>query len=62
MAVGNTNQAILRIVGITKRFGSIVANDNATMELYRSEVHGLLGKNSSGKTTWPDKVRLRENL
>ncbi|GAY26104.1 ABC transporter ATP-binding protein [Desulfurococcaceae archaeon AG1] len=42
---------ILKAVGITKRFGSIIANDNISIELYKSEIHGLLGENGSGKTT-----------
>jgi simple sugar transport system ATP-binding protein len=44
-------EVVLRVEGITKRFGSIVANDGISLELYRSEVHGLLGENGSGKST-----------
>ncbi len=44
-------KVVLRVEGITKRFGSIVANDGISLELYRSEVHGLLGENGSGKST-----------
>jgi len=44
-------EAVLRVEGITKRFGSIVANNGISLELYRSEVHGLLGENGSGKST-----------
>jgi simple sugar transport system ATP-binding protein len=43
--------AVLRVEGIIKRFGSVVANDGVSLELYRSEIHGLLGENGSGKTT-----------
>jgi len=42
---------VLRVEGITKRFGRVVANDGVSLELYRSEIHGLLGENGSGKST-----------
>ncbi|MEM1611470.1 MAG: ABC transporter ATP-binding protein [Sulfolobales archaeon] len=44
-------EIVLRVEGITKRFGNIIANDGVSLELYRSEVHGLLGENGSGKST-----------
>lgn len=36
---------------ITKRFGSVVANDHIDMILHRGEILSLLGENGSGKTT-----------
>ena len=42
---------VLRMVGITKRFPGVLANDSITFELRAGEVHGLLGENGAGKTT-----------
>jgi ABC-type uncharacterized transport system ATPase subunit len=41
----------VRMVGITKHFPSVLANDHIDLDLHASEVHGLLGENGAGKTT-----------
>ncbi|OSP55996.1 ABC transporter ATP-binding protein [Pseudoruegeria sp. SK021] len=46
-----SSDPILRLDGITKRFGAIVANEDVTIQLGRGEILALLGENGAGKTT-----------
>ena len=49
----NSSSAIplVELRGITKVFPGVMANDQIDLELYRGEVHCLLGENGAGKST-----------
>ena len=44
-------QYAIEMIGITKRFPGIIANDNITLRLKKGEIHALLGENGAGKST-----------
>ena len=41
----------LELRGITKRFGSLTANDHIDLVIQPGEIHALLGENGAGKST-----------
>jgi len=41
----------IRISGVVKTFGAVVANRDASLEVSRGEIHALVGENGAGKST-----------
>jgi putative spermidine/putrescine transport system ATP-binding protein len=46
-----TDQVAVRLEGVEKRFGDVVAVDRVDLEVYRGEFFSVLGPSGSGKTT-----------
>jgi simple sugar transport system ATP-binding protein len=46
-----TNPPLLKMHGITKRFGVVVANDGADFSLQGGEIQAIVGENGAGKST-----------
>jgi general nucleoside transport system ATP-binding protein len=45
------NGMTIAMIGITKRFGGVIANDAIDFRVRTGEIHALLGENGAGKTT-----------
>jgi general nucleoside transport system ATP-binding protein len=46
-----SSSPLLSLLGISKTFRALKANDHVDLSVYRGEVHALLGENGAGKST-----------
>ena len=42
---------LLQTIGLTKRYGDFLANDQIDIEIRPQQIHALLGENGAGKST-----------
>jgi simple sugar transport system ATP-binding protein len=47
----SANVPAIRIAGVVKTFGAVVANRDASLEVQQGEIHALVGENGAGKST-----------
>lgn len=50
-AATDSDRAVLRTDGVTKRFGGLTAVDDVDVEVQKGEIVGLIGPNGAGKST-----------
>lgn len=46
-----TREKVIEVKNLVKKFGSFLANDNLSFDVYKGEIFGFLGANGAGKTT-----------
>jgi ABC-2 type transport system ATP-binding protein len=46
-----TQEPVITVKNMVKKFGNFVANDNLNFDVYKGEIFGFLGANGAGKTT-----------
>lgn len=46
-----TNETVISVHNLVKKFGNFIAVDNLNFEVYEGEIFGFLGANGAGKTT-----------
>ncbi|MDE2375825.1 ABC transporter ATP-binding protein [Bradyrhizobium sp.] len=44
-------EPLLRVEGLVRRFGGIVATDHVSLDVAQGELHAIIGPNGAGKTT-----------
>ncbi|MHC4177616.1 MAG: sugar ABC transporter ATP-binding protein [Planctomycetota bacterium] len=51
MTEAPAGEPLLKLQGVTKRFGGVTALDDVDFDLHQREIHALLGENGAGKST-----------
>lgn len=51
-AGGDEDGTVLKVQGLSKRFGSIVTQNDISLEVKRNQLHSFIGPNGAGKTTF----------
>jgi ABC-type sugar transport system ATPase subunit len=50
-SIKRTGDPLIRVSGISKSFGGVQALNGVSLDVYKGEVHGLIGANGAGKST-----------
>lgn len=51
MGIETMGEKVISVQNLVKKFGSFIANDNLSFDVYQGEIFGFLGANGAGKTT-----------
>ena len=51
MTMNSQHTPAIRMTGVVKTFGAVVANRDAFLDVARGEIHALVGENGAGKST-----------
>jgi ABC-2 type transport system ATP-binding protein len=49
--MADMDDRVIVVKNLIKKFGTFIANDNLTFEVFKGEIFGFLGANGAGKTT-----------
>ena len=49
-------EPLLKVDGLTKRFGGLIATNNLSLDVEPGELHALIGPNGAGKTTFISQI------
>ena len=50
------SEPLLKVDGLTKRFGGLVATNSLSLDVVEGELHALIGPNGAGKTTFISQI------